>query len=169
MPTLHEGHLTFEFPDDETRVAKYDEWSFYRNQFQRVCGGAKAVDFVFVDGERTWLIEVKDYRHGPRTKTVDLADEIASKVRDTLAGLAACRCNANDAMEQQIANRALATAHMAVVLHLEQPTRPSRLFPPVADSGDLVQKLKQLLKPVDPHPRVVDRNSLHASMRWSVT
>ena len=169
MPSLHEGDLTFDFPAGGPDVAKYDEWSFFRNQFQRVCGGVKAVDFVYVETARTWLIEVKDYRHHPRTKVADLAGEIAAKVRDTLAGLAACRCNANDPTEQRIANRALSTPNLSVVLHLEQPTPPSRLFPFGADPASLTQKLKQLLKPVDAHPRVVDRGSLHPSMRWTVT
>ena len=82
MPSLQEGELTFDFPDEGSDVAKYDEWSFFRNQFQKVCGRARAR---------------------------------------------------------------------------------------VADSADLEQKLKQLLKPIDPHPRVVDRQSPHPSMRWTVT
>ena len=169
MPSLREGRLVFDFPDDGSDVAKYDDWSFYRNQFQRACGTAKAVDFVFVETARTWLIEVKDYRHELQPKVVDLAGKVAAKVRDTLAGLAACRCNANDTTEQRIANRALSTPRLGIVLHLEQPARHSKLFPRVADPADLTQKLKQLLKPVDPHPRVVDRRSPHPSMRWTVT
>ena len=169
MPRLQEGRLTFDFPDGGPDVAKYDEWSFFRNQFQTVCGGVTAVDFIFVETARTWLIEVKDYRHHRRTKVADLAGEVAAKVRDTLAGLAACRCNANDAMEQRIAARALSTRRLGIVLHLEQPVTSSRLLPRVADPTDLTQKLKQLLKPIDPHPRVVDRHSLHPSMRWTVT
>ena len=169
MPTLQEGNLTFDFPDDDSEVARYDGWSFYRNQFQNVCGGTKAVDFVFVEGNRTWLIEVKDYRQAFRMKTIPLADEVVAKVRDTLAGLAAGRCNANDAYEQRVANRALSTARLIVVLHLEQTAKPSKLRPQVADPASLRLKLKQLLKPIDPHPRVVDRNSLHPSMNWEVT
>lgn len=167
MPRLEDGGLAFEFPNDGSDAARYDAWSFYRNQFQAVCGGAKAVDFLFVATARTWLIEVKDYRRQPRTKAVDLADEVAAKVRDTLAGLAACRCNANDADEQRIAHRALTNPSLGVVLHLEQPATPSRLFPRVADPANLTQKLKQLLKPVDPHPRVVDRRD--RSTPWTVT
>ena len=167
MPRLEEGGLTFEFPNDGSEAAKYDAWSFYRNQFQRVCGGSKAVDFLFVETTRTWLIEVKDYRRERRTKAIDLADEVAAKVRDTLAGLAACRCNANDADEKRISARALTTPSLGVVLHLEQPAVPSKLFPRVADPANLTQKLKQLLKPVHPHPRVVDRRD--RSMPWTVT
>ena len=169
MPTLQEGGLTFDFPDDESDVVRYDGSSFYRQQFQRVCGGAKAVDFIVVEQERTWLIEVKDYRRSPRTKTVDISDEVAAKVRDTLAGLAACRCNSGDAEERRVANRALSTEHLGVVLHLEQSPLGSILFPRVADPASLQQKLKQLLKPVDPNPKIVDRHSLRDSMRWVVT
>ena len=169
MPTLQEGNLTFDFPDDDSEVARYDGWSFYRNQFRKVCGGARAVDFVVIEGNRTWLIEVKDYRQHSRTKPTELSEEVAAKVRDTLAGLAAGRCNANDENEQRISSQALSTGCIGVVLHLEQPTKPSKLFPRVANPASLQQKLKQLLKPVDPHPRVVDRSSLHPSMSWGVT
>ena len=145
MPRLQEGNLTFDFPDGGPDVAKYDEWSFFRNQFQTVCGGVTAVDFIFVETGRTWLIEVKDYRHHRRTKVTDLAGEVATKVRDTLAGLAACRCNANDAMEQRIAERALSTRRLGIVLHLEQPATPSSLLPRAADPTDLTQKLNVII------------------------
>ena len=50
-----------------------------------------------------------------------------------------------------------------------RPGNSQRRGPRVADPANLTQKLKQVLKPVDPHPRVVDRHSLHPSMRWTVT
>ena len=92
MTCLTEGNLEFRFQSD---AAHYDEWAFYRNQFQRVAGGSKAIDFICLAGRGTWLIEVKDYRVHPRTKPSCLCDEVAIKVRDTLAGIAAARCNAN--------------------------------------------------------------------------
>ena len=116
MPRLEEGGLTFDFPNDGSDASRYDAWSFYRNQFQRVCGGAKAVD---------------------------------------------------DADERRISDRALTTGNLGVVLRLEQPAVLSKLFPRVADPANLTQKLKQLLKPVDPHPRVVDGRD--GSMPWTVT
>lgn len=73
-----------------------------------------------------WLIEVKDYRQHQRTKTLDFAQEIAQKVCDTLAELAAAQCNANDQKEQTFAQDALSRKKMRVVLHLEQPHKPSR-------------------------------------------
>src|SRR5690554_4434345 len=96
--TLTEQQLAFTFADG-VEPSQYDEWAFYRNQFNAVCGGTKAVDFVCLDGDQLWLIEVKDYRRHRRTKLVDLGDEVAAKVRDTLAGLLAASCNANEAEE----------------------------------------------------------------------
>ena len=133
MPPITEGRLTFGFPDG-WRAAKFDEWSFYRNQFQKVgnvsiscsdqkcegelrcvkCGktrvaGIKAIDILAVEtGSQCWLIEIKDYRREPRTKTIDLADEVALKVRDTLAALVAAQVNANDADEKAMAGGSIA-------------------------------------------------------------
>ena len=117
MTEIEEGDLTFTFPDD-CEVDKYDEWSFYRNQFQPVAGGSKAVDILCVSGDAAWLIEIKDYRQHPRTKPSDIGDELASKVRDTLAGLAAASSNANSRDERALARRALQRRRWRVVLHL---------------------------------------------------
>ena len=85
MTTITEGALTFSFPDG-CHAGKCDGWSHYRNQFQAVAGSSKAVDILCIAGDTSWLIEIKDYRQYPRTKAIDIADELAMKVRDTLAG-----------------------------------------------------------------------------------
>ena len=85
MTTITEGALTFSFPAG-CQASKYDDWSFYSNQFQPVANGCKAIDILCVEGNVSWLIEVKDYRWHPRTKAIDIAGELATKVRDTLAG-----------------------------------------------------------------------------------
>ena len=87
MTEIREGALTFSFPD-QCEAGKYDDWSFYRNQFQSVAGGSKAVDILCLADGVAWLVEIKDYRQHPRTKPSDLCDEVARKVRDTLSGLA---------------------------------------------------------------------------------
>ena len=126
MTCLTEGNLQFQFPEGYDAV-HYDEWAFYRNQFQNVAGGSKAVDFIYLDGAEKWLIEVKDYRVYWRTKPSCLSEELAIKVRDNLAGIAAASCNANDPHEKQIAKRALRTGRWIVVLHLEQPRVVSKI------------------------------------------
>ncbi len=106
MPSITEGALTFQFPDG-WQATKFDDWRFYRNQFQKVCG-AKAIDMLVIASDHCmWVIEVKDYRVHPRTKTIALPDEVACKVRDSLAALVAARVNANDEGEKQISSAAL--------------------------------------------------------------
>lgn len=166
MATITEDGLEFLFPND-WHVSKYDDWSFYRNQFQSSCGGAKAVDIVAKSPDRSiWLIEIKDYRRHPRTKAIELPEEVACKVRDTLAGLVAARCNANDADERSRARHVLDGQRIRVILHLEQPARHSKLFPRAIDPADVQQKLKQLVRAFDPHPKVVDRGD--ETIGWQV-
>ena len=166
---IPEGNLTFHFPTGWNAV-KYDDWSFYRNQFQRVCGSSKGVDILaVVHSKTTWLIEVKDYRRYRRTKAIELADEIAFKVRDTLAGIVTAAVRANDTDEKDFARLAVSSDNLRVVLHLEQPRKHSKLFPRAIDPSEIKQKLKKLLKPIDPHLLVLDKTSVAACALWSVT
>jgi len=113
MPGLAEGELSFEFSPG-WEISKLDEWSFYRNQFQNVCNGTKAVDILAIEPglDCVWCIEVKDYRRHRRRKTVSVAEETACKVRDSLALLAAANANANDAGEKAMARHALSARQM---------------------------------------------------------
>lgn len=168
MPSITEGQLIFDFPND-WQASKFDEWSFYRNQFQQVCGGAKAIDILAIDPNACfWKIEVKDYRQHRRTKTIDLAEEIAVKVRDSLAALVAARANANDANERAMAEAALRCPRLRVVLHLEQPAKHSKLFPRAIDPAKVQQRLKQLIKAIDPHPLVLEISRMR-NVVWSVS
>ena len=168
MAILSEGKLTFTF-SDESNATQYDNWSFYRNQFGNTCGSVKAVDMICINKKVTWLIEIKDYRRNRRTKPIDLADEIALKVRDTLAGLVAAKFNANDTKEQRFAQQALESDVVRVVLHLEQPIKQSRLFPLSVNPVSVMQKLKKQLKAIDAHPYIVNQHNLTANMDWTVT
>lgn len=192
MTEITEGRLTFQFPEG-WNVTKYDDWSFYKNQFQKLGGivvpcskprcsgtftcdqcdtkysGVKAIDILAI--ERTvccWCIEIKDYRSNRRTKVIQLADEIALKVRDTLSALAAARINANDADEQQAASDALRCPRIRVVLHLEQPPTPSRLFPRTIDPANVLQRMKQLMKCFDAHPLVIESSDMR-DVEWTAT
>ncbi len=168
MPTVTEGNLTFTFPDD-WNVSQYDDWSHYRNQFINVCRGVRAVDVLALElGECCWLLEIKDYREHVRTKTIDLADEMAEKVRDTLVGLVGAQFCANDAGEKNAARQALRARHLKVVLHLEQPAKHSTLHPRAINPAAISQRLKQLIKGIDPHPRVVEKASM-VGIPWNVT
>ena len=147
MTTLREGDVEFEF-DEGCEASHYDKWAFFRNQFGRLAGGSKAVDFLCINDRYTWLIEVKNYRYHGRTKPSELHEEVATKVRDTLAGLAAARANAVDP-ERKTARRAL-SKRWRVALHLEQPNRPSKLRPKIIDPATLKMKLRQAAKRLGP-------------------
>ena len=169
MTEITAGAFTFRFPPaaDATR---YDEWSFHRYQFQAVAGGCKAVDVLCLTGDTAWLLEIKDYRRHPRTKPIEIADEVATKVRDTLAGLAAAATQANDDDERRRARRALASRRRwRVVLHLEQPVNLSRLRPTPVDAASILTKLRSRnLKAVDPHPEIVSRDAPSPRVPWTV-
>jgi hypothetical protein len=166
MPSLPEGKLRFDFPVG-WEVTQYDGWAFYKNQFKDSCCGNKAVDFLahHPDEDPLWLIEVKDYRYHRRTKTIHVWDEMAVKARDTLAGLVAAKANAV-AQEKGWANTALKKAKLRFILHLEQPAQHSKLFPRTLDASKIQQKLRQLIKPIDAHPRVVELNDM-VHVPWS--
>lgn len=163
---IQEGHLEFDFPTNNGSLAsQYDEWSFYRNQFIKVTAGTKAVDFIYIDkvNDITWFIEVKDYRH-PDTgliKPSELAGIVAQKVRDSLAGLATARCNANNPQERTLSEAALKTKQIKIVLHMEQNHH-------AINPADILTKLKQQIKAVDAQPKVVNKKNLKANMRWTV-
>ena len=164
---IQEDRLTLTFPPGAL-ASKYDEWSHYRNQFNSAFGGTKAVDCVYAAADTAWLIELKDYRIHPRTKAIDLPLEVATKVRDTLAGLVSAGLNANDADERHMAKTLLQKPKFRVVFHLEVPAKQSRLRPSSIDPIAVQQKLKQLIRSIDPHPVVVNQRALKPDMDWGV-
>lgn len=168
MITMQIEDLSFHFPDSWA-VTRYDDWPFYRNRFKDACGGNKAIDLLALnpDDKTLWLIEVKDYRYHPREKDVKIWDEIALKSRDTLAGLVAARFNGEEPERSQ-AQRSLQARGLRVVFHLEQPERHSKLFPRPFNLANVQQKLRQIMKPIDPHPLVTERNQM-GQVPWRVT
>ena len=167
MTEIEEGDLKFSFPD-HCEAGKYDEWSFYRNHFQSVAGGSKAVDILCVSGDAAWLIEIRDYRQHPRQKLIDIGDEVASKVRDTLAGLAAASANANCRDERALARQALQRRRWRVALHLEQPNARSRLWRRKSRVVNVLSIVRTKVKAVDAHPVVLDRATRRPDIPWTV-
>jgi hypothetical protein len=113
-------------------------------------------------------IEVKDYRRHRRTKPIDLAAEVAHKIFDTLAAMLPARINGDVTEETRIAKAMLRARRLRVVFHLEQPATHSKLFPRVVNPANVLMKLKQLIKPIDAHPQVVETNRM-AALAWTVT
>lgn len=164
MPlTITEGDLTFTF-SEEAHVIKYDASIHYRNQFKDRCyKDNKAVDFIAYKNDIAWLCEIKDFRQGKRDhKKIPLCDEIAIKVRDTLAGLVSTKLQANDD-EKNFAKKVLKCKKINIIFHIEQsPSHPYNL-------SDLQDKLRQLLKAIDPHVMVVNKANLRPEkVCWNV-
>jgi hypothetical protein len=162
--------LTFTFPDD-WQVAKYDEWSYYRNQFGKMRSSIRAVDLVAkAPDETVWLVEVKDYRHPDAVvpSLEELADVAWCKVYDTLAALVPASQLANCHAERRLAKQLCRGKSLRIVLHVEQPTKRSVLFPRGGiDPANLRMKLKQMLKPIDPHALVASTGQM-LDLPWGV-
>lgn len=163
MPTIDEGHLRFCFPDDWL-VEKYDDTSFYRNQFIRCHDGIKAVDIVAFNPQdrKLFLIEIKDYRFGENTIIPsDLPNAVCCKITMTLAGIFAASLNANDSDERANAGEFLKCCTMQTVLHIEANDSPHQLgFKKSNLFQNIKDKLKQKIKSVDPHPKVANQNMM---------
>ena len=167
MQSFQVDSLTFHFPHS-WQVGKYDEWSFYRNQFYKMWNGIKAVDLIAVENGVVWLIEAKDYRQHRRTKVIDLADEVADKVFCTLAAMLPAKINASDPSEKNFARDICNGQELRIVLHLEQPKKHSKLFPRAIDPTKVQLKLRTLIKPIDPHLKVVESGYMQ-DLAWTVT
>ena len=168
MTEIEEGSLKFSFPD-HCEATKYDAWEFYRQRFQSVAGGSKAVDILCLAQDVSWLIEIKDYRWYQRTNPVDLGDEVAIKVRDTLAGLAAASANASDEAERTLAERALSKQRWRIALHLEQQSMgTTRLRPQAISITDVLKKLRPRLKAIDVEPMILSLQTPGFGVPWTV-
>ena len=54
------------------------------------------------------------------------------------------------------------------MLPLEQPRVVSKIRPRIIAPADLTQKLRRVLKAIDPHPKVVNKDDITPNMRWTV-
>ena len=167
MQTLEVDGLIFDFPDNWV-VSKYDDWSFYNNRFKCMWNGIKGLDLLAVSPSHVaWLVEVKDYRTNRRTKAIDLSEEVSRKAFDTLASLLPAKVNGNVQEETEVCREVLRSVQLRVVLHLEQPAKHSKLYPRAIDPANVQMKLRQLIKPIDAHPRVVEKTNM-TFLEWSV-
>ena len=166
MTAVQVDRLIFTFPSS-WKTCKYDEWIFYRKQFSKMWSGIKAVDLIAIDNQVIWLIEAKDYRQQARTKARDLADEVAKKVFCTLAAMLPAKVNASNTSESYFAREVISGQRLRVVLHLEQPVKTSKLFPRAINPSNVQLNLRKIIKPIDPHPMVVESTNMQG-LAWAV-
>lgn len=117
-----ERSLRFEFDDRWQMILKWDDHVAYRDGVHRV-RGSKAMDFVGLFDQRViYLIEARDYRRHSREKEEDPLDELAQKIRDTIAGLVGSGRRPEHAEQFEPLLKALFNGNkIVVVLWNEQP------------------------------------------------
>jgi len=155
--------MLFAFPSD-WQAEQYDaKKSFYRQKFERVAD-SKAVDIVAINpaGKELWLIEVKDFRAFPRRDTQDIIGIVVQKVRDTLAGILVAAFNGNEFYKIAIKQE-----RIRVVFHLEQPAKPSKLYPQIIKWDNGTRKLQQRMQVIDPRAKLC--NMEMNNNPWTVT
>lgn len=166
MTEITEGQLTFEFYDSLLAL-KYDESTYYQNQFQNKCHTAnKAVDIIVCHKKDLWLIEIKDFRMDDRNPDkIPFADELSQKVRDSLAGIFGAKFYTHTKDdEKQKFDMMNACKKLYFVLHIEQPKHKM-----IYDVADIKQKLKNLLKAINPKIIIVNKdNTTQFGVPWSV-
>ena len=156
-------NMLFHFPSGWNAVQYDDPKSFYWQKFKRIAD-SKAVDIVAINPERNelWLIEVKDYRAFPKKDTQDIIGLVVQKVRDTLAGIFTAAFHGDGFYKTAIKQQ-----RIRVVFHLEQPTKASKLYPPLIDLANGTIKLQQRIRVIDPHAKLC--NMQMNINPWTVT
>ena len=170
MTFLTVGLLQFNFPFG-WQAEKYDETTHYVHHVQSLAN-SKAVDIVALSPAphaSIWLIEVKDYRAHPRAKDLDFFEEIACKVRDTLAGLLLARQRPQAGPIHLLSMALNPDAQVRVAVHLEQTRKPSKLRPAVTDRANHRLKLRQVLRAVDTKAEICERETMPGAVGWRVT
>jgi hypothetical protein len=86
---FREGNLEITF-DETWRCEKWDECAAFAQGIKKL-QGTRAIDFLGIRNDKIYLIEIKDFReHRIENKDrqpIKLPEEIAFKVRDTIAGV----------------------------------------------------------------------------------
>lgn len=127
------------------------------------------MDFILLEpvNRVLWLLEVKDYTTTRRTKTQCLFEEIAEKIRDSLSLLLAgsVRDDPSNGGVRSFMDACAVPKDIKVVLHLEHPSKPSKMFPGVKIDADATQKLRAKVREVDPRARVSSTSS--TDMPWN--
>lgn len=153
MVQFTESRLVFTF-DDSWRVLVWDRHPAYTSGLGRQ-QGTSAVDFFALFGSCPYFIEVKnlcDFRIENRGRSLD--EEVADKVRDTLAGAVwALGRDGGDGDLARIVRRCFgASEKLRVVLWLEEDLQPRP-----ANRSVLGERIKSRLSWLNPHVLVLSR------------
>jgi hypothetical protein len=130
-------------------------------------GRRLSISWLSTGGNVSGLSRSKIIEKHPRIKPGGLPEEVAAKDRDTLAALVTARIRANDDGERNVADASTRANSIRVVLHLELAPHRSKLFASKLDHANIQQRLRQLVKAIDPHSLTVDRSQPNR-VPWNV-
>lgn len=164
--TLREEDLDFTFDADWKICSHWDKEAVYSDLKDHVSGSA-GVDFVGLRPGALYLIEVKDYRTfekegSTREKLADdgrpLADIVAAKVRDTVAGLVGAARMGRDPAWKAF-SESLIGRHLWVVLWIEHADVDAVLAKraKVGAAVKVLPNLKKRCRWLTPHVTVCSR------------
>lgn len=163
---IQEGKLCFNFEFD---AIKFDDSQYYREHFIKIKNGIAAVDILAVHESTGYLIEIKDYTH-PDTENLkpnELIEAIVNKVISTLAAMLPMKNNALHDAEQGIAKKFSKASQIQIVLHIEKPPPRRTLKQSCYNFQEMEGALKNKLKPIDAHPKIISKENLKG-LPWIV-
>ncbi|MEN9557600.1 MAG: hypothetical protein RLZZ232_3886 [Planctomycetota bacterium] len=178
MASLPVDTLNFTFSAAIANAQLYDQWIHYTTVFNAPPGGKKAIDVVAVEAgvapATTWMIEAKDFRvitNPPKSSNIGgLAQLVADKVQDSIAGLTDAAASATTPSEKSLAVLAISAPTKRVVLHLEPHVGAHSALFPAGFAASVLQRLRQLVRSIDPNPLVLNiANTPSASVPWTVS
>lgn len=157
-----ESRLRFRFEAPWRLVEKWDEHDCYTSGLHRYPTTA-AVDFIGLYGSEPYFIEVKNFRkyrieNKRRLTSGELVEEVADKVRDTVAGMVWAMDRGFDTssvaplLAQLFEPQEQRRRKCNVVLWLEEDLQPRP-----ADRSALAQGIKRRLRWFNPKVIVLDR------------
>lgn len=135
--------VRFEF-EEPVVACKFDELSEYKKMAGTYA--IKACDLVVIDGDKLWLVEVKDYDHTERREAEpdpeDLAEIVGQKAHGTMGVLYQLqRFDDRGSVGCKLAREAAGTTEIHVVLHIEPKRRK-----PKKETDAVLPPYKQFLK-----------------------
>ena len=164
-----ESNLIFNF--NSSLSIQYDETKYYKEKFQSISEtDISAVDFISIENNIGYLIEVKDYRN-PNTKFIsykDLMPDLIKKILSTLSSIVPMRLMSEELNEKDIAYNFSKVKALTIVFHIELPSKLSRQQMAYFRRDKLELALKRKLSPISNNIYVVSTDS-NLSLPWQVT
>lgn len=158
--------MLFTFPGD-WEVEDFDSWYGQGHGTKPLTDkpfNAKDCDLLALEGDRLWLIEVKDYTYPGKKIDPNLPRDFALKVFHTMARLVA-NAYFGTHHKQEFCKRALRVEQIKVALAVEARGNKTTLYKALADLNDLVEAECRKMKIA----RVVIANSQVPSTQFSWT